>query len=78
MTVGVWILGDRLWQNQPRLNRTDDESVLPVILIASWLATRSTFTSQISNLSCTSYGSSKGYIVGSGVQVRSCCTGENA
>ena len=36
MTVGVWILGDQLWQNQARLNRTDDKSSLPVILIESW------------------------------------------
>ncbi len=35
MTVGVWILGDRLWQNQAALNRTDDNSSLPVILIES-------------------------------------------
>ena len=36
MTVGVWILGEQLWQNQAALNRTDDKSSLPVILIASW------------------------------------------
>ena len=36
MTIGVWILGDQLWQNQARLNRTDDKSSLPVILIESW------------------------------------------
>lgn len=28
MTVGVWILGDRLWQNQAAFNRTDDKSFL--------------------------------------------------
>ncbi len=28
MTVGVWILGDRLWQNQAAFNRTDDKSSL--------------------------------------------------
>lgn len=36
MTVGVRILGDQLWQNQAALNRTDDKSSLPVILIESW------------------------------------------
>ena len=36
MTVGVWILGDQLWQNQAALNRTDNKSSLPVILIESW------------------------------------------
>ena len=36
MTVGVWILGDRLWQNQVTLNSTDRKSALPVILIESW------------------------------------------
>jgi deoxyribodipyrimidine photolyase-related protein len=35
MTVGVRILGDRVWQNQAALNRTDDKSSLPVILIES-------------------------------------------
>ena len=35
MTVGVRILGDRVWQNQADLNRTDDKSSLPVILIES-------------------------------------------
>ncbi len=35
-TVGVWILGAQLWQNQAALNRTDDKSSLPVILIESW------------------------------------------
>ncbi|MEG4030839.1 MULTISPECIES: hypothetical protein [unclassified Microcoleus] len=28
MTVGVWILGDRLWQNLAAINRTDDKSSL--------------------------------------------------
>ncbi|MBD1887081.1 hypothetical protein [Microcoleus vaginatus] len=28
MTVGVWILGARLWQNQAAINRTDDKSSL--------------------------------------------------
>ncbi|MEG4228899.1 hypothetical protein QUA35_22945 [Microcoleus sp. N9_B2] len=28
MTVGVWILGDQLWQNQAAINRTDDKSSL--------------------------------------------------
>ncbi len=36
MTLGVWILGDQLWQNQSALHRTDDKSSLPVILIESW------------------------------------------
>ncbi|MCZ0903952.1 cryptochrome/photolyase family protein, partial [Microcoleus sp. HI-ES] len=36
MTVGVWILGDQLWENQAALNRTDDKSSLPIILIESW------------------------------------------
>jgi deoxyribodipyrimidine photolyase-like uncharacterized protein len=36
MTVGVRILGDRLWQNQAAVNRTDDKSSLPLILIESW------------------------------------------
>ncbi|MEG4634155.1 cryptochrome/photolyase family protein [Microcoleus sp. AR_TQ3_B6] len=35
MTVGVWILGDRVWQNQAAVNRTDDKSSLPLILIES-------------------------------------------
>jgi deoxyribodipyrimidine photolyase-like uncharacterized protein len=35
MTVGVRILGDQLWQNQAALNRTEDKSSLPVILIES-------------------------------------------
>lgn len=34
MTVGVWILGDQLWQNKAALNRSfDDKSSLPVIFI---------------------------------------------
>lgn len=36
MTVGVWILGDRVWHNQAAFNCTDDKSSLPVILIESW------------------------------------------
>ena len=37
MTAGVWVLGDRLWQNQAAFNRSlDDISSLPVILIESW------------------------------------------
>ncbi|WP_445175494.1 cryptochrome/photolyase family protein [Microcoleus sp.] len=36
MTVGVWILGAQLWQHQAALNRIDDKSSLPVILIESW------------------------------------------
>lgn len=36
MTVGVWILGDQLWQNQAALASADDKSSLPVILIESW------------------------------------------
>lgn len=36
MTVGVWILGAQLCQNQAALNPTDDKSSLPVILIESW------------------------------------------
>ncbi|MEG4090064.1 hypothetical protein [Microcoleus sp. Pol12B4] len=28
MTVGIWILGDQLWQNQAAINRTDDKSSL--------------------------------------------------
>ncbi|MEG4306299.1 hypothetical protein [Microcoleus sp. D3_18a_C4] len=28
MIVGVWILGDRLWQNQAAINPTDDKSSL--------------------------------------------------
>jgi deoxyribodipyrimidine photolyase-related protein len=36
MTVGVWILGDQIWQNQAALNHTDDKTSLPVILIESW------------------------------------------
>ena len=36
MTVGAWILGDRVWENQAAFNRTDDKSSLPVILIESW------------------------------------------
>jgi deoxyribodipyrimidine photolyase-related protein len=36
MTVDVRILGDRLWQKQAELNRTEDKSSLPVILIESW------------------------------------------
>ena len=33
--MGVWILGDQLWHNQAALNRIDDKSSLPVILIES-------------------------------------------
>lgn len=36
MTVGVWILGDQLWENQAALNHTDDKSSLPIILIECW------------------------------------------
>ncbi len=37
MTVGVWILGDQVWQNQADLNSSlDDKSSLPVIFIESW------------------------------------------
>ena len=36
MTVGVRILGAQLWQNQAALNRIDNKSSLPVILIESW------------------------------------------